>query len=59
MFDNQRRLHGRTGFKAETPARAVLTPSVDLDDFHSSLRLLQRDLDPGAVHMVLQQRMAG
>ncbi|WP_122073852.1 TauD/TfdA family dioxygenase [Pseudophaeobacter sp. EL27] len=59
LFDNQRLLHGRTGFTPETPPRAVLTSSVDLDDFHSSLRLLQRDLDPDAMHMVLRQGMAG
>lgn len=59
LFDNQRLLHGRTGFTPETPPRAVLTSSVDLDDFHSSMRLLQRDLDPDAMHLVLQQGMAG
>lgn len=59
LFDNQRLLHGRTGFTPETPPRAVLTSSVDLDDFHSSMRLLQRDLDPDSMHLVLQQGMAG
>ncbi|WP_319005213.1 hypothetical protein [Leisingera sp. McT4-56] len=59
LFDNQRLLHGRTGFAPETPPRTVLTSSVDLDDFHSSMRLLQRDLDPDAMHLVLQQGMAG
>jgi gamma-butyrobetaine dioxygenase len=59
LFDNQRLLHGRTGFTPEMPPRAVLTSSVDLDDFHSSMRLLQRDLDPDAMHLVLQQGMAG
>ncbi|KIC19926.1 TauD/TfdA family dioxygenase [Leisingera sp. ANG-Vp] len=59
LFDNQRLLHGRTGFAPETPPRAVLTSSVDLDDFHSSMRLLQRELDPDAMHLVLQQGMAG
>ncbi|MEM9498560.1 MAG: TauD/TfdA family dioxygenase [Pseudomonadota bacterium] len=59
LFDNQRLLHGRTGFTPEDPPRSVLTSSVDLDDFHSSLRLLQRDLDPDAMHMVLRQGMAG
>lgn len=59
LFDNQRLLHGRTGFTPEQPARSVLTSSVDLDDFHSSLRLLQRELDPDAVHDVLRQGMAG
>jgi len=55
LFDNQRLLHGRTGFTPEEPPRSVLTSSVDLDDFHSSLRLLQRDHDPDAMHMVLRQ----
>ncbi len=59
LFDNQRLLHGRTGFTPEEPARAVLTSSVDLDDFHSTLRLLQRELDPDAMHMLLRQGMAG
>ncbi|UWQ92850.1 TauD/TfdA family dioxygenase [Rhodobacteraceae bacterium M382] len=59
LFDNQRLLHGRTGFTPETPPRAVLTSSVDLDDFHSSMRLLHRDLDPDAMHLVLPQGMAG
>ena len=59
LFDNQRLLHGRTGFTPETPPRAVLTSSVDLDDFHSTMRLLQRELDPDAMHLVLQQGMAG
>ena len=44
LFDNQRVLHGRTSFTPEKPARSVLTSSVDLEEFHSSLRLLQRDL---------------
>ena len=59
LFDNQRLLHGRTEFTPEEPPRSVLTSSVDLDEFHSSLRLLQRDLDPDAMHMVLRQGMAG
>ena len=59
LFDNQRLLHGRTGFTPEMPPRSVLTSSVDLDDFHSSLRLLQRELDPDAMRMVLGQGMAG
>ena len=40
LFDNQRVLHGRTGFSPEEPARSVLTSSVDIEEFHSSLRLL-------------------
>lgn len=40
IFNNQRVLHGRTGFTPEVPARSVLTSSVDIEEFHSSLRLL-------------------
>ena len=45
LFNNQRILHGRTEFDAEEPARSVLTSSVDLDDFHSTMRILHRMLD--------------
>ncbi len=41
IFDNQRCLHGRTGFVPEDPPRRVLTSSVDLEDFHSSMRALE------------------
>ena len=44
LFDNQRVLHGRTEFSPEEPARSVLTSSVDLEEFHSSLLLLQKNL---------------
>lgn len=40
LFNNQRVLHGRTAYAAENPPRSVLTSSVDLEEFHSSLRLL-------------------
>lgn len=40
IFDNQRVLHGRTGFSPEEPARSVLTSSVDIEEFHSEFRLL-------------------
>lgn len=40
IFDNQRVLHGRTAFEPEEPARSVLTSSVDIEEFHSSLRQL-------------------
>lgn len=40
LFNNQRVLHGRTAFAVETPPRSVLTSSVDIEEFHSSLRLL-------------------
>ena len=41
LFDNHRVLHGRTGFVPEQPPRSVLTSSVDLDEFHSTLRTLE------------------
>ncbi len=41
IFDNQRVLHGRTGYQPEEPSRSVLTSSVDLEEFHSSLRTLR------------------
>lgn len=44
VFDNQRILHGRTQFIAEQPARSVLTSSVDIEEFHSTLRILQASL---------------
>ncbi|NKB61466.1 MAG: DUF971 domain-containing protein [Gammaproteobacteria bacterium] len=59
LFDNQRLLHGLNEFMPEEPQRSVLTSSVDLDEFHSSLRLLQRDLKSDRMHMLLRQGMAG
>jgi alpha-ketoglutarate-dependent taurine dioxygenase len=44
LFDNQRVLHGRTAFIPEDPPRSVLTSSVDLEEFHSSIRMLRREL---------------
>ncbi|MCP5083467.1 MAG: DUF971 domain-containing protein [Alphaproteobacteria bacterium] len=41
LFDNHRVLHGRTGFVPEQPPRSVLTSSVDLEEFHSTLRTLE------------------
>ena len=46
LFNNQRVLHGRTAFKAERPGRSVLTNSVNLEDFHSNLRVLTAQLKP-------------
>jgi alpha-ketoglutarate-dependent taurine dioxygenase len=40
VFNNQRVLHGRSAFEAEQPGRSVLTSSVDLEEFYSSLRVL-------------------
>ena len=44
IFNNQRVLHGRNGFEKETPPRSVLTSSVDLEEFYSSLRMLRVQL---------------
>lgn len=44
IFDNQRILHGRTAFEPEEPARSVLTSSVDIEEFHSSLRQLTESI---------------
>lgn len=58
VFDNQRVLHGRTTFTLEEPARSVLTSSVDLEEFHSSLRQLQESVGVDAPPMLLCQGMA-
>jgi gamma-butyrobetaine dioxygenase/trimethyllysine dioxygenase len=58
LFNNQRVLHGRTGFDAEEPARSVLTSSVALDDFHSTMRILRRMLDAEDSSMAFNQGMA-
>ena len=57
LFDNQRVLHGRTGFSPEEPARSVLTSSVDIEEFHSSLRLLTEQVRGGFPPMRLPQGM--
>ena len=57
IFDNQRVLHGRTAFEPEEPARSVLTSSVDIEEFHSSLRLLTESLRGRVPPMRLSQGM--
>jgi gamma-butyrobetaine dioxygenase len=59
IFDNQRVLHGRTAYRSETPPRAVLTSSVDIEEFHSSLRLLQERLRGRADPRAPLQGMVG
>ncbi len=59
IFDNQRVLHGRTAYEAETPPRSVLTTSVDIEDFHSSLRLLTESLRGKVSPNRLPQGMVG
>lgn len=57
IFDNQRVLHGRTRFETEDPPRAVLTSSVDIEEFHSSLRLLQEQIEGTVPPIRLTQGM--
>jgi len=57
LFNNQRVLHGRTEFVADEPARSVLTSSVDLDDFYSTMRILCRELDAEGPSVAFNQGM--
>lgn len=57
IFDNQRLLHGRTAFTPETPARSVLTSSVDLEEFHSAYRLLHEQIHGEPLPFRLRQGM--
>ncbi len=59
LFNNQRVLHGRTKYSTEEPTRSVLTSSVDLDDFYSTLRLLQAEVDSESSQLNYLQGMAG
>lgn len=59
IFDNQRVLHGRTAYRPETPPRSVLTNSVDIEDFHSSLRMLTESLRGRMPPTHLPQGMVG
>jgi alpha-ketoglutarate-dependent taurine dioxygenase len=59
VFNNQRILHGRTSFTAEQPPRSVLTSSVDIEEFYSSLRILQASLGHDGPQIVFSQGMAG
>ena len=59
IFNNQRILHGRTGFIAEDPARSVLTSSVDIEEFHSTIRFLQASLGYEGPQIAYSQGMAG
>ena len=58
LFNNQRVLHGRTAFQPEHPARSVLTSSVDLDEFHSSLRMLRAALNQDTAQRYYSQGLA-
>ncbi len=45
VFDNQRVLHGRTAFVRGKRPRHARTCTVNTEEFHSTLRLRQMDLD--------------
>ena len=45
VFNNQRLLHGRTGFDPNAGTRHVRSCHVDLDEFHSSLRMAYQQAD--------------
>lgn len=46
VFDNQRVLHGRTGFDGDPGRRHLRLCTVDRDQVHSRLRLLRGELAP-------------
>ncbi|MFT7674277.1 MAG: gamma-butyrobetaine dioxygenase [Gammaproteobacteria bacterium] len=59
IFNNQRILHGRTSFEPEEPSRSVLTSSVDIEEFHSTLRILKSSLGYKGPQIAYSQGMAG
>jgi hypothetical protein len=59
LFNNQRLLHGRTEYQPEDPGRSVLTSSVDLEEFYSSLRLLELAVEGRVAPVNYAQGMVG
>ena len=59
LFNNQRLLHGRTEYQPEDPGRSVLTSSVDMEEFYSSLRLLELEVEGGVAPVNYAQGMVG
>jgi gamma-butyrobetaine dioxygenase len=55
VFNNQRLFHGRTAFDATASHRHIRSCNVDLDEFHSSLRVAYRDLGSELAFMRLPQ----
>lgn len=53
IFNNQRVLHGRTAFDRGESGRHLRTCHVDLDEFHSRLRVLSRRLGRDGADMTL------
>ncbi len=55
VFNNQRLLHGRTAFDPARSRRHVRSCHVDLDEFHSSLRVLYRERNDPRRWMTLRK----
>lgn len=53
VYDNQRVLHGRTGFEGAQTRRHVRLCTVDRDQVHSRLRRLRETYAPGTEHAPL------
>ena len=56
-FDNQRVLHGRTEFIRGRLPRHVRTCTVDTEEFHSTLRLLEMRLEKPGADLIMHQGM--
>ncbi len=50
VYDNQRVLHGRTGFEGAQTRRHIRLCTVDRDQVHSRLRRLRETFAPGTEH---------
>ena len=50
-------MHGSNAFIPSTPPRSVLTSSVDLEEFHSSLRQLRKQLHDDTRQVYYSQGM--
>ena len=57
VFENNRVLHGRTEFVRGEKPRYARTCTVDLEEFHSTMRLLQMKLGRPGVNQVIYQGM--
>jgi len=55
VFDNQRVLHGRTGFDPTLAVRHLRSCNLDRDGVHSAFRTLARRFAPGEAGAVLYQ----
>lgn len=55
VYNNQRMIHGRTGFKDKIRERYMRSSTVDIDEFHSKLRALQQAVGRGDTSLRLPQ----